>query len=171
MGGALRDPVWPLPSLRQQLRTSPTPSSARGWRTSGPLLASPLSTAPSSRGYYSCLPGIPLIPPKDFVPAAAARSPAAGLRSSLLGTTGIFTPVPTLQLSDPAFYGWQMFSSFASTPTAAPLRRPVSWPGPRLRPHPPRPLWCFLPDARIIAYLESVFHVLRQECRLVGSFL
>ncbi|KAI9517439.1 hypothetical protein NQZ68_004656 [Dissostichus eleginoides] len=109
---------------------SPTLSSASLWRTSGPRLASPLSTAPSSRGDYSCIPGIPLIPPKDFVPAAAARSPAAGLRSSLLGTTGIFTPVPTLQLSDPAFYDWQMFSSFATTPTAAPLRRPVPWPAP-----------------------------------------
>jgi len=181
---------------RRRFRTSPMPSSARGWRASGPCLASSLASAvsyvahafigpwvarfwtlpglSSNRGsrfastaasdgapsglspvHGFFLPGTRLLPPEDFVPAAAVPSPAAGQRSSLLGTTGIFTPVPTSQHSGPVFYGWRRFSSFATTPTAAPLRRLVPCPGPRLRPRPPRPLWCFLPDARIVPCLNS----------------
>ncbi|XP_010787492.1 semaphorin-3B-like [Notothenia coriiceps] len=42
--------------------------------------------------------------------------------------------------------------------SAASFRRPVPWPGPHLRPHPPRPLWCFLPDARIVS-MDHVFRI------------
>ena len=198
VGGALRDPVWPLPSPLW-FRTSPVPSPAHGWRASGPCLASPLtaahgsprrrlraaprlasplSTAPSSRGCCSC-------PPRDTAPSSrglhahrrcafacgrAALLPAGGHRD-IHARPHVAAQRPCfLRLADVFFIRHDAYCVLARPPPpvgmpspslrllpspAAPFRLPVPCPGPRLRPHPPRPLWCFLPDTGIVPCLNS----------------
>ncbi|KAI9527914.1 hypothetical protein NQZ68_025955 [Dissostichus eleginoides] len=61
-----------------------------------------------------------------FIRFDAYRGPLTTARS-------MARPPPPVGMTSP---------SLGPLPTpAASFRRPVPWPGPRLRPHPPRPLW------------------------------
>ena len=90
---------------RRRFRTSPTFSSRLGGAFLDPVSPRQFQTSPmlsSAHGW---------------------RASGPCLASSLASATA--------SDSDPAFYGWRLFSSFATTLT--PLRRPVPWPAP----HPP----------------------------------
>ncbi|KAK5910716.1 hypothetical protein CgunFtcFv8_004954 [Champsocephalus gunnari] len=88
---------WTLPGLSSDRgsRFASTAASDVAHAVIGAWVAHFWTPSHLSPVHGSFLPGRLLLRPGDFVPAAAVPSPVAGQRSSLLGTTGIFTPVPT----------------------------------------------------------------------------